>query len=182
MNAFKIAVLSTTFAASSCNDVPETQNVATISYSQVGACNGFKSSSDNFVSAGPQAAFLVFHVLVINNANSKIPFNFDPGKMFVNQTSRRFIDGSLTLPQAPGVFRAQALTAPAGASSVPVNGVAVTTVTTSNQNGAAEANQTSYFLLYDRAPGDPGVVMNKSNANITSFPNTEDCTALALPL
>lgn len=177
MNAYKIAALSATFAASSCNDVPLAPDVATVSYSQVGACSGFKTPV-NLVSAGPGAAFLAFRVSVINNAGSKIPFHFDPAKMFVDQSSRQFVDGNLALPPTPGAIRAQPVTAPAGASAVPVNGFAFTVVTTSNQDGAAEANQTSYFLLYDRGPGDPGVVMSKTNAHTLSFQNTEDCTDL----
>jgi hypothetical protein len=185
--AIRVAALSALAAACSCNEVPQVQNSASVSYEQVGACNGFRSTTDtsgttNVVSAGPNAAFVVFHIGAINNVNSQIAFHFDPEKMFVDESPRAFVDNNLTLAQAPGVFRAQALTAPAGSASVSVNGISVVVVRTADSNGAREANKTSYFLLYDTGAGDPAVFLSKTNANQVTFRETEACTELALPL
>jgi hypothetical protein len=53
-------------------------------------------------------------------------------------------------------------------------------VSTGTADGAVEANQTSYFLHYDRQPTDPQITLVKSNAPTTSFPLTQDCKTIAL--
>ena len=178
--AVLIALLSATLAASSC-DGSQPLNTATVSYEQVGACQSYQSSSGNRVSSGPNAAFVVFRVFLIDNSASKIAFNFDPEKLFVDQTARRFIDNNLELAREPHVVTAHARTAVPGASSVSVGGFAITVVTTADPQGSTEANKTAYLLQYATGSGDPSVIMNKNNSGTTSFANTTDCAAL-LPL
>jgi hypothetical protein len=53
-------------------------------------------------------------------------------------------------------------------------------VTTTNSDGAVEANQTAYFLQYERQPGDPQITLVKSEAARTSWPLTRDCKTIML--
>ena len=62
---------------------------------------------------------------------------------------------------------------------VGLNGFSVAVVPTANSNGSIEANKTSYFLIYDTATTDPGLLLAKGNSSQTSWPNTEDCTTIA---
>ena len=58
---------------------------------------------------------------------------------------------------------------------VPQGGVYVTTT---NSDGSTEANQTPYFLRYDRQATDPLITLVKSDAGQTSWPNTQDCSTI----
>jgi hypothetical protein len=51
-------------------------------------------------------------------------------------------------------------------------------VSTSNSDGAKEANQTVYTLGYNQGIRDPPVVVN-NNGTQTTFANTEDCADLS---
>ena len=46
--------------------------------------------------------------------------------------------------------------------------------------GAVEANQTSSFLSYDPASGDPAILVVKENSQQTTWALTEDCKAIQL--
>jgi len=53
-------------------------------------------------------------------------------------------------------------------------------VSTVLADGSTEANQTAYFLRYNRQPTDPLITLVKSVALRTSWPNTQDCTTITL--
>ena len=149
---------------------------ATINFTQVGACNGWKEGNDTHA-AGPNAAYVIFKVHNIDNTQGTVNFAFDPSKMYVNITGRPHMDPNLSLAHFIGVFQLVPTTVPAK-QLVGLDGYAVTVVQTSNVNGSVEANQTSYFLGYDAGSGDPSVVLAKMNSSQTSWPNTEDCTTI----
>jgi hypothetical protein len=159
-----------------CNGLP-----VTITYHQTGACNGFVSPG-GATSAGPNAAYVIFGIERINNALGLSAFAFDPNRLFVQQTTARFLDSNLALyAQVLGPFAATPTTVAVGAN---LGFVAVaqgaTVVSTGTADGAVEANKTSYFLQYDRQPTDPQITLVKSNAPITSFPLTQDCKTITL--
>src|SRR3954469_11621580 len=84
---------------SNCNGTPS-QNIVTINYEPVGACNGFNNGS-GVTSAGPKAAYVIFRISSINNKESAAQdFNFDPNRLFVSGTSPQvFASTSLNLAQ-----------------------------------------------------------------------------------
>jgi hypothetical protein len=84
---------------SNCNGTPS-QNIVTINYEQVGACNGFNNGS-GVTSAGPKAAYVIFRISSIANKESAAQdFNFDPNRLFVSGTSPQvFASTHLNLAQ-----------------------------------------------------------------------------------
>jgi hypothetical protein len=153
----------------------------TITYHQVGACNGFPTSS-GATSVGPNAAYVIFGIERIDNSLSSSTFNFDPAHLFVQQAAPRFFDSSLALyPEVLGPFAAVPLTLPIGQDRIfAVSAQGALVVTTTTTDGAVEATQTKYFLSYDRQPTDPPIVLVKSNAARTSWPLTQDCKTIVL--
>ena len=140
--------------------------LATIKYHQVGACNGYLQGN-NAVSVGPNAAYVVFKIEAVNDTQPSTDFHFDPSRLYINQSTRRFVDPSLMFAQDLGVFATVPVTVPHG-NIVGINGYSIVVVSTSNANGSAEASQISYFLLYDTQSADPGSVLDKTNATQTS--------------
>jgi hypothetical protein len=84
------------------------------------------------------------------------------------------MDPNLSLSRDLGWLAATATTIPA-AKSMGNNGTTVAVVPTSAVDGASEANNTSYLLLYDTPAGDPGVTLVKKNVSQTSWPQTPNC-------
>jgi hypothetical protein len=150
---------------------------ATISFKQVGACNGWNDGSSLY-SAGPNAAYVVFKVHSIDNTQGKVNFAFDPAKTAVGVSSRPHMDSGLSLAHHMGVLQLVATSIPKG-TLVGLDGFSVAVVPTANPNGAVEANQTSYFLTYDTGASDPGVIFSKENPSQTSWPLTLDCTTIS---
>jgi hypothetical protein len=152
-----------------------------ITYHQTGACNGLPGSG-GVVSAGPNAAYVVFGIERIDNSLGTTTFSFDPDRLFVQQTAPRFFASSTQFyPQVLGPFAVAPQTLGPGVNrsfSVTAQGAAV--VTTSTADGAVEANQTAYFLQYDRQPTDPPITLVKSDATRTSWPFTQDCSTIVL--
>lgn len=179
-NAALCSLAALLFIAASC---PPTQEPVTITFDQVGACNGYQRTSGPggsgphvTVSAGPDAAFVAFRIVSIDNSKSGQDFNFDPERIYVSGTSPgEFVDTNLALAQDQGPLKAVATTIPNG-QNVGNSGIAVISVFAANE--APEANNTSYTLSYDRAPADPPVLLAKRNLSQTSWPQTNDCLAI----
>jgi len=53
-------------------------------------------------------------------------------------------------------------------------------VSTTAADGSEEANKTPYFLNYELAATDPGVILIKSNASQNVWPDTKNCLDIAL--
>lgn len=170
------AVTLAAAAAIGCGPSSANPDQTVINYRQVGACNGWQEGEVTH-SAGPNAAYVIFKVSTINNERSTKDFPFDPERLFVFSGLAPHVDTSLSLPL--GVFELIPATIPRN-RLVGLNGYAGAVVETANPNGAVEANQTSYFLAYEAAPGDPAVTVVKENREQTSWPITENCTAIQL--
>jgi hypothetical protein len=159
-----------------CAGVP-----VTITYHQTGACNGYVDGSGGH-DIGPKAAYVFFGIEEIDNSLGSTSFAFDPGNLFVQQASQRFLDSSLSVYAGIfGPFAIQASTLTPG-QDLPFAPVAqgALVVTTTASDGASEANQTPYFLHYNRQPSDPQINLVKSDASRTSWPSTPDCLAITL--
>jgi hypothetical protein len=174
---FAIVLLATVTTAIGCGP-----NNATINFAQIGACNGYKDTSSTLVSAGSNAAYVVFRVDSLDNTGSSVAFAFDPSRMWVSGTSpHAHIDPGLTLSSTIGVFQAPATSVPAK-QLTQVHGFAVAVVSTSGGDPATQANQINYFLSYDTTSSDPGVLAVKKNASQTSYPGNDNCLAMSYPL
>lgn len=164
---------------------------ATISYSQVGACNG-----DAAAPARPNQAYVIFKVEDVDNSKGNVDFLFLPTRLYVDQSSEKekatWIGGwKRQFVSEETKFLKDLGGAAAATKAVPHNGktafnsfvfVAVGTV---NSNGSAEANQTPYTLAYDSEPvqgeTNPAVTLNKTNATQKTWPATESCQDIKLP-
>ena len=156
----------------------QANDIVTINYEQIGACNGF-NNGDGITSAGTNAAYVAFRISDISNKDSAArDFNFDPDKVYVNpSTPRAYTSSHLNLAQL-NPFYATSRFVPKGTSST-LNGAVIAVVSTSTTpDPAKEANNTSYFLAYDTPAGDQGVLLVKKDPNRTSWPSTSDCTMI----
>jgi choice-of-anchor A domain-containing protein len=152
----------------------------TITYHQTGACNGFVDSSGGH-SAGPNQAYVIFGIERIDNSGGP-SFAFDPANLYVQQASRHFFDSSLSIYSGVlGPFAAVPTNLTAGQNlgfNPTAQGALV--VSTTATDGASEANNTAYFLSYNRKLNDPPVNLVKSDASRTSWPYTPDCKTITL--
>ena len=154
---------------------PAKNDVVTINYEQVGACNGFENGS-GVTSAGPRAAFVIFRISnIVNNASAARNFDFDPNLLFINGSSpREFASTTLNLAKL-NPFAVQARFVAKGTTET-LNGAAVVTASTVAVDGASEANKSSYMLAYETPAGGQGVALAKKDPARTSWPSTPDCT------
>jgi hypothetical protein len=154
---------------------------AIITYHQTGACNGFATNT-GITTTGPNAAYVIFGIEKLDNSGGTAAFNFDPTKLYVQQAVQNFVDpGLMIYPDILGPFAAVATTVPKGqVIGFSVSGQNALVVQTTNANGSQEANQTAYFLKYNASASDPTVLLTKSDAARTSWPDTEDCSTIAL--
>lgn len=149
---------------------------ATIRYEQLGACNGYKDGN-NVVSAGPDAAFVIFKIIEINNSNGKVNLAYDPTKLFVPPNAH--VSTSLSLAQKIGVLGTTAKTVAAG-TNLPHNGYAVVAVPTGNSSDPQlEANLVNYFLSYENDPSGPGIILSKVNHAQTKYQGVQNCLSKA---
>jgi hypothetical protein len=169
------AALAAAFVALGCGPGSVNPDQTVINYRQVGACNGWLEG--NVVhSAGPNAAYVIFKVSSINNEKSSKDFSFDPERLYVPSSGAR-VDTDLSLPLGPFELISTTIS---HNKLVGLNGYAGAIVQTGTTSGAVEANQTSYFLSYEPASGDPAILLAKENAQQTTWALTEDCRAIQL--
>jgi hypothetical protein len=131
---------------------------------------------------GPNFAFVFFGFEEINNSGGSVNFAFDPARVYVQQASQDFLDSGLSVYAGifgPFAIQASTLTPGQDLKFLPVaqNALVVSTVLADD---STEANQTAYFLRYNRQPTDPLILMVKSDALRTSWPNTQDCLTITL--
>jgi hypothetical protein len=165
-------VLAAGLMATGCNN--PSNDLVTIHYKQLGSCNGFNNGS-GATSAGPKAAYATFRLSTIDNKDTAArDFNFDPNRIYIDQSPRAFTSTQLNLSQF-NPFYAKASLVPLGTTTT-VNGAVIAVVSTSAADGASEANKTAYTLLYDTPAGSQGVILVKDNSTQTTWPATPDCT------
>lgn len=163
---------------------------ATVSYQQVGACNGYGAATGR-----PNQAYVIFKIETVDNSKGNVDFLFIPTRLNVDQSTeqqkatwiggwkRQFVSSDTQFLQGLGAAGITGKSIPRN-SKVELNGFIVVAVNTATPSGSAEANQTSYKLSYDTEPvagqTDPAVVLNKTNASQTAWPETENCQAIKL--
>jgi len=163
---------------------------ATISYQQVGACTGYGAMTGR-----PNQAYVIFRVDTVDNANGNVDFLFIPNRLYVDQSTekqkaewvggwkRQFVSEDTKFLKDLGASGISPKSISHG-GKIDINSFIVVAVSTVNANGSAEANQRSYALSYDSAPvqgeTDPAIVLHKTNATQTTWPETENCNAIKL--
>ena len=165
--------------APTLNPPPPPPQTVTVTYEQVGACNGFIDINDpnDLVSAGPGFAFVFFGITSIDNEGTT-PFTVQLANMFVPPDTFASDLGSQLAESVYAPFAeptSETLTA-GGSVQFQVDaivGMATVPSTSSTTVG-------SFLLNYSVNPGDPSatnpqVVFVKSNSATTSFAITPDC-------
>jgi hypothetical protein len=158
------------FASGGCGPV------ATLSYRQLGACDGFGSG---FLMAGANKAFVFFRMDSLDNSSSS-SVQFDPFQL--NVPSLTTVAGEGRVDKTLSTEWATTLQGPvAGPATVAANttqslaGWGVMLVSTSTSDGAVEANNTAYLLV--DAPGS-GILPVTETPNRTMWPDTSDCGSI----
>jgi hypothetical protein len=173
-----VAAAASAVSVTGCG--PSANGSAIIHYDQVGACTGFVTDTGEGSNVGQNAAYVVFKVISIDDSAATVPFNFDPGSLYVGgDTSENF---QSTLAIYSGLFHQLAVTketVPPGKSII-INEFGAAVVSTNAADGVSEASQASYFLNYETQPGDPGVALVKDNATQTSWLDSPDCRSIPL--
>jgi hypothetical protein len=152
----------------------------TITYSQLGACNGTEwepPGNDGPAPADATADYaqVAFKIANINNPGADA-FAFDPTKLYVQTPAGQFhFNPSMQIYSYLFIkFAAVATTIPP-MSLYGINGYGATSVYANNPDPSAVADDTSYSLGYAGGVGDPPVVFVKSNASQTSWAHTQNC-------
>lgn len=146
-----------------------------LTYSQTGACNGYVSGNST-VSSGPNAAYVIFKIETIDNRQGSTDFSFDPKRLYIAQNGS--VDLSLSVARDLSFAKITAASVPKGTIASP-SAYGVVVVRTVDVNGAEEANRTNYFLNYATQPSDSGVLLTKTNASQSSWPDTSDCKSIS---
>jgi len=167
----------------SCNNGPLITNLATIHYTQQGACTTYQSPSGETITSAPYGIIVVFRIASIDNTASAIPFSFEPQRLY---ETNAFVDINTLLQQV--LFNAGqaqlAVTVPAQQvlTNQSTKGLVTLAVAALAFNsGLTEAAHTSYNLWYNKQPNDPSIVMIKDNGNTGSWPTATECEGVGAP-
>jgi hypothetical protein len=149
-----------------------------ITYSQVGACNV------NAVGAQDHMAFVFFRVQSIDNSHTAQAYTFDPKNLWINTgdlySGYDYIASGqqADLLGLPFLGPTHVL---ADQAPFTVNKYLVFLLQTVDADGPAEANSTSYFLLYHSPTNEVGKLLVRSNAQKTKWPDTHLCSDISFP-
>jgi len=182
-------------ALSGCGGQRSAANPTKVSYSQVGICKSYATLTGDVLKAKPNEGFAIFKIETVDNAKQSSPFNLDPERLYVDQTSagkmgmslsfqnRRFMDANPRFAQAMGVTGLARATFPAS-QKTDINSFVIVPLGLDNPAGGPEANQYSFDLVYDTTTtevqtGSKDVVATKTNPADTKYSVVENCKELA---
>jgi len=150
--------------------------VTTIAYTQVGACD-----------AGAHKAHVFFQLGQIDNSNSDRDFTFLPIRLRLDAD---MIEAApwphyerLTTEMLVGEAKSPARkTAVAKGTKAFLGSFVVFRRETIDPDGSRQANNSAYFLSYDRdTQADPSVLAVKSNPTQTEWRDTSSCADIVAP-
>ncbi len=154
-----------------------------ITYHQVGACNG-GPASDGEYNAGPNQAYVVFAIESIDNSHNPNAFSYDPSNIHWTLDSNDAFDSNLEIYTYVLGSSATVATTVNPGSTMSFNpfGFGALIVQTTAQDGASEANNTSYFLGYQGSGNgnNPTVPHAGRTCSQTSWPDTPNCSDIVL--
>jgi hypothetical protein len=157
--------------ASGCD--PETFAAATITYEQIGACNGTPTPT-GAVTAGAGAAYIAYKIYSIENtmANAR-DFEFDPNRLYINEDPIAHVN--TTYADSMGnPFGTHGTTVRAG-TTAQINGVVFAIVQSPSINGDTVGR---YNLLHETPAGAQGAFVVSKDTDRVSFPYRGGCHEL----
>lgn len=161
------------------NCTPTSQ--AIISYEQVGACQQLSG----LVGLGQNnLVFIAFRITGIDNSQTSKNLNFKPTKLYLNTGDLYSAYQPIATPQycaALGLKPIKSRLVSIGSNVNNLSEYAIFLVETLDPDGEKEGTNTSYYLLYKTDQNDPGILLTKSNSNVTSWPYTKDCSQINFP-
>lgn len=146
----------------------------TITYAQVGACNGTAwqplGADVPYSDATADYAKVVFQIQSVSNPGVDA-FSFNPANLYIQTPNGQFhFNSNLDIySYLFGPFGVAAATVPPYASNSNVGGYGAANVYVNNGDPASVADRTQYSLSYAGQVGDPPIILVKSNASQTSF-------------
>jgi hypothetical protein len=158
-------------------------SVDTLSYRQVGACNG---STVHGTPSEPSQAYVLFALGNLSVPPGADVLNFDPTRLYTIDASgnRKYFDPSANMNREGLCNLSAATEGYAGnLEPLPTGGTLNTyifiPVHTTAANGAMEANQTSYTLYYDTPVNAKGVILSKDHPLLSTNGYYLNCDDLA---
>lgn len=149
-----------------------------ITYQQVGACNA------NEVGAQDHLAFVFFRFQEIDNSKTSASYSFHPKRLWLNTDPLYSGYDYVATGQQASIFGLSPMLSAvnvAPGATIQVNKYVVFLVETPDPDAPNEANNTSYFLLYDNPQNEVGKLLVRSNSSQTSWPNTHRCADINFP-
>ena len=127
-----------------CTGMDSTAGPVTITYHQVGACNGYNGPY-GLVEAGSNFAYVDFGIESVDNTLGTSVFHFDPKNLYIQQKVSDFFDPGLAFyTDILGPFAAVPTSVAIGLDfKFSPSAQGSNRVSTKNANGAIEANDTS---------------------------------------
>lgn len=162
-----------TLALAACNLTP-----SKITYEQVGACNA------NEAGAQDHLAFVFFRVQEIDNSQTNAAYSFHPKNLWINTGDLYSGYDWIATGQEASVLGLSPLVSAVSVTSgakITVNKYVVFLVETADADAPREANNTSYFFLYNNPTNEVGKLLVRSNAAQTSWPDTHRCADISFP-
>ncbi|HUB62843.1 MAG TPA: hypothetical protein VL996_00050 [Methylocella sp.] len=176
----------------------------TVTYRQVGICRTYETPN-GIEQAKTNEGFAIFKIESVDNTKYNDLFNFDPGRLYVNQSNaqqmagnvyehgsvyswnRRFVNKDPRFGKAMGVKYVGDTTLAKG-EKLDDPGFAVIPVGTNNPSGGPEADQYNYKLEYDTGTNDRGNVQSinegmliiKTNPPDAKYSVVDNCKELSL--
>jgi hypothetical protein len=178
-SAALLVVLVAPLLWTSCNGCSPQQTVV-LHYEQVGACSQF----DQLHGAGPNLAFVFFRLTGVDNTKTNVDYTLKPERLWINLDPMIAQFDLVTTANLQSIIGKPPVkltyVVPKG-TNLSLNNYVVFVVETTDPDGAKEANQTNYFLLYKTQSGDPGLIPAKNNSSQTSWPYTPVCRQIQFP-
>jgi hypothetical protein len=171
----------------------------TISYRQVGICTSYVTESGTEEKAKTDEAFAVFKIEAVDNSKNGTFFNFDPQRLYVNQSDpetlkknvyswvRRFVNPDPRIGKALSVKYITSTNISKGEKLDDV-GYALIPLATNNPTGGPDADKLNFKVTFDTGTGDrgniesvaEGILITKTNPPDTAYSITENCKDLPL--
>ena len=151
--------------------------IATITYAEIGECTLVTPTSTTIATPGGPGVYVVFRLENVDNSGGTTPFSFSLGNLYTegtqsSATATASYDATtqLNVALAQNGLLQQPPPQPikAGGGAGGLNNLITFIAPTTAPDGLSEASSTVYQLYYHRQPGDPGVVLVRTQDGSTT--------------